>query len=254
MKLKLTYLSFAMMFHMVLCGNSYAAPKITQAAVIGMGNNDVADVISVEEFEEHFKLLVVGENKKILFSSEFGIGEAVEGYSPLNPFLRFKSYTIQNLPSPLILAVLEMPAFNNHFSEIRLIAEVNGKFSVINPAELGKELILSSHDGIYIGYINKKYGNGLIIGEYILKNGGKNGPHRYSISIFNWDKKKSKFSLSRRFVTKHEFSNFCSALKSNRLACRNIRDDIIQVGNDVSTLGLEPVLLQNTDNAPGNIP
>lgn len=118
--------------------------------------------------------------------------------------------------------------------EVKLIAEKNGAITT-----LGGQIHLTIQDGLYLGYINAKYGNGLIIWKNIWGNEAHYGPHRYEISIYTWDAERSEFRLIKTRTTKAKFRDGYSALKSYRLPRNNFRDEVAAVEQEISTLGAE---------------
>ncbi len=196
-----------------------AAPKVTQAALGHFKANDVR-VVAVEEFGKPLRLLFVGRDKETIYSTSFTEGSNNREYAYVNPFLRFRSYDVPGLPSPVIVAVAVSPGGSDVGYEIKLIAERNGKITTLNPEPID----LTIQDGLYLGYINATFGHGMVIWENRWENEAHYDPHRYAIRIYRWDTRSKNFRLARKFTTKAKFRDGCSATRSYGLPCRELQE------------------------------
>lgn len=229
---------FVLMIFFVLTfvGQCKAAPKVTQAALIDFKTNDVVDVLAVEDFGKYPSLLLFKENA-VIFSAQFNTEKIDTEFGFTNEFLRFKSFNIKGLPQPLLIAMAVSPGGSDEACEVKLIAEKNGKIDLLN----SEPIIISIQDGIFVGYINPKYGYGMITWDFQW-DAAHYDPHKYKIKIYSWNNKNLEFKLQKEFITKRKFNNGSSALKHYGLPYRNVRDEIITIDEDISTLGIEDAL------------
>lgn len=209
--------------------------KVTQAASGWFKKNDDTIVLAVEEFEKPLRLLVLKRDRTLIYSKAFSDDYPPQKEStPVNPFLRFKMLDIKGLPSPIVLAVAAQPGGSDINYELNLVAEKQGNITSINPLPIH----LSIQDGVYLGHINKKYGYGMIVWKFEF-DAAHYAPHKYKISIYQWDRKTESFTLKKAFVTKKRFESGEDALKSYGLPSENFRNVVMLPEQEMSTLGLE---------------
>ena len=55
------------------------------------------------------------------------------------------------------------------------------------------------------------------------------------------------FHLMKRLETKTKHTDGCTALRSYQLPCKNFRDEIVPVEQEISTLGIEDKLLPEVE-------
>lgn len=91
--------------------------------------------------------------------------------------------------------------------------------------------------GIFIGYINKKFGYGLISWNFVWGNEAHFQPHRYNIQIYSWDRRSQCFRYTKEFTTNKKYQGWQEAFKSLGFPRENFRDTVI--GEEHSTLGFE---------------
>lgn len=226
----------------LLFGQAYASPKVTQAALVNFKSHLVT-VLAVEEFGKSPSIIFLSKDtkdKEAIQPIEFSEVKALDEFAYVNSFLRFKTFRIKGIVSPLIVAIAAQPTGTDEWVEVKLISEKDGKISVLNPAVL----TITLQDGIYLGYINKKYGYGMVKWNFQW-DAAHYEPHKYEISIYQWDRKNMSFVPKTNFITKRKFKTGCDALKHYGLPCKNIRDEVIKVEEDISTLGIESVLQES---------
>ena len=228
----------AILLVFLLAQPSEASPKVTQAAICDFKTNHMT-VLAVEEFGKPLKLLFVDSDKKVVYSTTFIDGFANRSFAYSNPYLRFRSYKLLGLPSPLIVAVGVSPGGSDVGYEIKLIAEKGGTMTTLSPGAID----LTIQDGLYLGYINAKYGYGMIIWKNIWANEAHYDPHRYQIEIYAWDTRNMDFRFVKYLVTKAKFKEGRSALQNHRLPWKNYRDEVVTVEQEISNLGIEEELL-----------
>ncbi len=228
-------------FAFLLVGQAYSSPKATQAALINFKVNDITTVLAVEEFGKS-PVLVVLKGSEIIYSTQFGEDfkalNAGKEFVCVNSFLRFKTFNIKGLLSPVLLAVAAQPGGSDEHFEIQIIAEKEGKITSLNP----EPIFLTIQDGIFLGYIGKKYGYGMIKWSFQW-DAAHYEPHKYEISIYKWDQENMNFTLKKKFITERKFKKGCDALNHYGFPCRNFRDEVIRPTEDISTLGIESELL-----------
>lgn len=221
---------------------TYASPKVTQAAIVDFKTNYIT-VLAVEEFDKPPELLCFKE-RNIIYSTQFSDDvAALDEFAYTNSFLRFKAFQIKGLPNPFLLAVVTSPRCSDIVFEIKIIGENSDKIVSLNPEPIS----LTIQDGIFLGYINKKYGCGMIIWRFEWDD-AHYSPHRYSISIYSWDDKIKSFLLNKRFITHKKFKDGGSALKYYGLPFRNMRKEVSDGKDNISTLGMENEFLQYRTN------
>ena len=215
------------------------SPKITQAALIIFKVNEVT-ALAVEEFGKPLRLVMLG-SKELVYSTQFGNESDVSvvdtEFYYTKSFLRFKCFIIKGLPSPLLFAVATYPGGSDNGYEIKLITEIDSSITSINPAPIR----LTIQDGIFLGYINRMYGYGMIT-WYHHWDTPHYSPHKYEIRIFKWDQRSKRFVLSKTYKTQNKFKNGNSALLHYGLPCKNLRDEVVQPNVDISTLGIEKAI------------
>ncbi len=233
----------AILFSFALAGQAYASPKVTQAASINFKVNDDLIAMAVEELGKP-PMIILQHGKNTVFSAEFDKSfTSADEFAYTNSFLRFRFFNIKGLPDPILLAVAVSPGGSDVNFEIKIISEKTGKISLLNP----KSIFMSIQNGIYLGFINSKYGYGMITWEFQW-DAAHYDPHTYKISIYTWDNKNLTFTLNKEFITQRKFKDGPSALKYYGLPYRNFRDEVTKPEEDLGTLGIEKELLESGAN------
>jgi len=228
---------------------SEASPKVTQAGFIHFKKSGSMRTLAVEEFGKPFLLYMFNEDDKLAYSASFDLAaRKLQEFHYANPFLRFRSFRIRGLPSPLVAAVLASPGGSDEAFRVRLIGEIDGKISALH-----RDIQLTIQDGFCLGRIGKRYGYGMIIWRF-LWNEAHYDPHRYEISIYRWDHKRQSFVFQRTFTTKRKFKDGCRAVKYYGFNCKNYRDEVIRPDEEFSTLGIESKMLQKEEDVERNLP
>jgi hypothetical protein len=237
----------AILLGLLLSEQAYSSPKVTQAALINFKTNHVT-ALAIEEFGKPLSLSFLGNENKVIYSTQFGKDFAHRSsaeFSYANPFFRFRSFRTKGLPSPIVVAIAAAPLGSDESFEIKVIAEKNGKIVTLN----SEPIDLSIQDGIYLGYINSKYNYGMITWEFQWEDDIHYAHHRYKMRIYEWEPKSLVFALKKTFTTKTKFKNGCAALRYYGLPCKNFRDKVVRPDEDIGTLGIESdMLLQNNEN------
>jgi hypothetical protein len=227
----------ALLFSFSLCDLSHAIPKVTQAGMINFTGNPVT-AIAVEEFGKP-PALFLSNKKGIIYTTHFGEDfSALKEFAYVNSFLRFKPFSIPGLPNPLLIAVAAQPTGTDERYEVKIIFEKDGGFVSLNP----QRIMLTTQDGVFLGYINRKYGHGMITWHFQWE-AAHYAPHKYEVSVYTWDSRSQTLRLNNTFLTKQVFRDGCTALKHYGFPCRNLRNEVISPQTDISTLGIEDELL-----------
>ena len=187
--MKLISIPLITILTILLVEQAHASPKVTQAALINFKVNDVT-VLAVEELGKSPALLVLKGNE-IIYSAQFGEHfVATEEFAYTNSFLRFKSFNIEGLLSPILLAVAAAPGGSDEGFEIKIISEKDGKITLLNP----DPIFITIQEGIFLGYISSKYGHGMITWNFQW-DAAHYGPYKYEICIYRWDRKNQNLVL-----------------------------------------------------------
>jgi hypothetical protein len=219
---------------LLLYSQAYATSKVTQAALINLKLQQVT-VLAVEEFRKSPSLIFFNDkkNKDII---EFKEVKAFDEFAYTNSFLRFKSFRIKGIAQTLIVGVAAQPTGTDEWAEVKIISERNDKIVVLHH----DVLTITLQDGIYLGYGMVKWNFQWDAAHY--------EPHKYEISIYKWDSKNISFIPKNTFITEKKYKTGCAALNHYGLPCKNIRNEVINVEEDISTLGIEDELLQPETN------
>jgi len=119
-------------------------------------------------------------------------GDTVES----QPSLRFRLVRSSGFSSPMIMSVGLYRGGSDNAFFLTVFGEVGGKILRLND----KPLFANIQGGYYLGYLNKKFGYGLAVWNFIW-GGGINeshySEHKYEIEIYQWQGEKLKRTLRR---------------------------------------------------------
>jgi len=137
-------------------------PKVVQSAIVHFPQHGTVKVETIEQ---------VGEFPKIVFTDVKGhsvlyrsvIRDSDSWLKPTDdeftqPFLRFREVRSAGFPSPLIMAVAVTPGGSDTGSYLVVFGETNGKFERLT----NKLIATAIQGGFYLGFLNRKFGYGLI--------------------------------------------------------------------------------------------
>lgn len=241
-KMKLKHAIGAFLVVFTITAQLHAEPKVTQAAYVDFRGTECT-VLAVEEFGKSPFLYFLNENgttNTFQFEEDF---KALDEFAYVNSFLRFKTFKINGLPFPLLIGIAVQPTATDKIFGVKLISQQNKAVKLLNP----EPITLTLQDGIFLGHINKRHGTGMVTWNFQW-DAAHYQPHKYEITIYNWGTQNSRFNLKSKFVTKRKFKDGCSALKYYGLPCKNFRDEVIRVEEDIGTLGIESEMLQTGEN------
>ena len=214
-----------------------SSPKVTQAAYVYFKSNHVI-ALAVEEFDKAPMLLLM-KGGNVCFSTQLDSAcRFPHEFGYTNPFLRFRAFDLKGMPSPILMTVLAGPGGSDEGFAVDLIAEVDGKIKSIHPGPIR----LSIQDGVYLGYINRKHGYGMITWKFVW-DAAHYAPHKYHVAIYKWDQSTGRLILEEEFTTEKQYEDGESALAHYGLPSHNFRNDVVRPEEDMSTLGIEDKLL-----------
>ena len=100
----------------------------------------------MEEFGKVPKLVIL-DGTEIIYSLDFDVYKAENELDFANSFLRFRSFNINGLPRPLLLAVAYQANGESDSYQAHIIAKkCGGKITLLDPGPI----ILAGRDGIFI--------------------------------------------------------------------------------------------------------
>jgi len=97
--------------------------------------------------------------------------------------VKFKVVDIHSFPSPFVIAFAVQPTGTDEWIDVKLIAEKDSHIVELNP----EQIHITIQDGLYLGYINTHYGNGLVIWNFEW-DAAHYEPHTYAVTIYHWDR------------------------------------------------------------------
>ncbi|HBB98845.1 MAG TPA: hypothetical protein DC054_26000 [Blastocatellia bacterium] len=180
-----------------------AAPAIAQSAVV---NFPVIGRVTVEAREE------VGKFPQMVFTSQrtheqlllSSIEDKDKWLIPLadepsfaRPVVRFRVIRARGLRSPMIMAVaLRTGGSDNGFC-LAMFTEVGGKVRRLNDGPF----FTNVQGGYFFGYLNKRFGYGLAVWNFIWDHGPHYTDHKYHLDIYrlrNGNLRRTFQTVSRR--------------------------------------------------------
>ncbi|EKD71725.1 MAG: hypothetical protein ACD_46C00113G0010 [uncultured bacterium] len=167
-------------------------------------------IISIDKSPQ-FPLDLMGFSKVIIKDSRNNL---LGSFKLDSPNVGFKIYTVQGMPTPLILfAKIDSIGASEGFYSVYPYTIVNNQLKLLhqpNKNEWNSSTYLS---GFYIGKLPNNGGLGAIWWTYTYENNeSRDDFHRYSINIYKWDGK--MFFLSKSLRTKDKYSDDKNALKA----------------------------------------
>lgn len=165
-----------------------AAPAIAQSAVV---NFPVNGRVTVEAHDE------VGKFPQMVFTSQRTheqlllslIEDKDKWLIPLadepslaRPVVRFRVIRAPGLQSPIIMAVALRYGGSDNGFYLAMFGEVGGKVHRLNEAPF----MTNVQGGYYFGYLNKRFGYGLAIWNFIWDHGPHYTDHKYQIDIYRF--------------------------------------------------------------------
>ena len=167
-------------------GAAYATPRIVQSLVVKFPSQGRVIVQAREEAAKFPQMLFVAEKTStvLLHSSiqdkdKWLMPEANRSILS-QPALRFRVIRSPHFATPLIMAVGIYHGGSDNAFYLTVFGEVGGKIRRLNQSPM----FASIQGGYYLGYLNKKYGAGLAVWNFIWETPGHYGLHRYEIALY----------------------------------------------------------------------
>jgi hypothetical protein len=163
-----------------------AAPKIAQSLIVDFPVNGRVVVQTREEVGKFPEMLFTSErtHKTLLLSSiedeEKFLLPAAEDAPEFRPSLRFRVIHSPGFKSPIIMSVGLFTGGSDNAYFLTLFTEVAGSIVRLNQ----KPLFANVQGGYYIGYLNKRFGYGLVAWDFVWEGGAHYDAHKYSIDIY----------------------------------------------------------------------
>jgi hypothetical protein len=179
------YLIF--MFGAFLTLPVYGQERIVQSKVVIFPVNGKVLIQARQQVKQDPRILMTSlPSGKVLLSHT--ISEADDLLKPdvddpssmLNPFLRFGVLRSKGFNTPMVLAVAVFPGGSDHGFFSVLIGEVAGKLVVLNR----ENLVTNVQSGLFLGYLNRRWGYGLVRWKFTWDDGAHYDYHPYEMEIY----------------------------------------------------------------------
>jgi hypothetical protein len=142
----------------------------------------------------------------------------------LQAFIRFLILTSDKDLSPLILAMIVRPGGSDSSFMSVVIGEVNGKIMLLTPETIDT----SAQGGIFVGNLNRRFGFGIVVWNFIWDSGAHYSLHPYEIKLFSFSD--SKFEIKLNYITKHKYhGNGVEALREIGIFAHDLREEMEKV-------------------------
>jgi hypothetical protein len=137
-------------------------PTVVQSAIVHFPQHGAVRVESIEQVGEFPKIVIADvKDHAVLYHNV--ITDPDGSLKPRDdefaqPCLRFREIISPGFPSPLIMAVAVTPGGSDTGSYLAIFGETNGKFERLTNNLIGTAI----QGGFYLGFLNRKFGYGLI--------------------------------------------------------------------------------------------
>jgi hypothetical protein len=184
---KISRLYLIIVFGSLMTLPVYGQERIVQSKVVIFPGNGKVLIQARQQVKHDPRILMTSlPSGKVLLSHT--ISEADDLLKPdvddpsslLNPFLRFGVLQGKGFNTPLVLAVAVSPGGSDHGFFSVLIGEVAGKLVVLNR----ENLVTNVQSGLFIGYLNRRWGYGLARWKFTWDDGAHYDFHPYEIEIY----------------------------------------------------------------------
>jgi len=197
-----------------------AAPAIAQSAVVNFPANGRVTIEAREEAGKFPQLVFTSQrtHQPLLVSSiedqDKWLIPLADEPSYVRPIVRFRVIRARGLRSPMIMAVALRTGGSDNGFYLAMFSEIGGKVRRLNDAPL----LTTVQGGYYFGYLNKRFGYGLAVWNFIWDRGPHYTDHKYHIDIYRFAGEKFKRTLqtvSRRTYYTGKGANSLSELGIN---------------------------------------
>ena len=191
-----------------------AAPNIVQSLVVNFPVNGRVIVQAREEIGEFPQMTFISEKTgKVLFKSSIEDQDKWlipdKDFVLAQPELRFRVVRSSGIRSPLIMSVGMAYGGSDNAFYLAVFAENNGRICRLND----KPIFANIQGGYYLGHLNKKFGSGLAVWNFVWGNGineSHYAKHYYEMAIYQirGGKFKKVFrSISRKMYDSNKGAN-----------------------------------------------
>lgn len=196
---------------MLLIGFALSAPaygkeRVVQSKLVDFPVNGEVLIQAREQFKQNPRILLTSRaTGKVLLSHSVSedddllMPETDDPSSVLNPYLRFRVLHSKGFKGPMILAVAVSVGGADHGFFGIIIGEVDGRLQVLTR----KNLVTNVQSGLFLGYLNKRWGYGLVRWKFTWDDGAHYDFHPYEIEIYKL--KGGAFQSVQKYISKRKY-------------------------------------------------
>ena len=220
------------LFLLLLTAAVSASPNIVQSLVVSFPVNGRVIVQAREEPGKFPQMLFVSERTAnlLLVSS---IEDADKWLIPedgenagAQPNLRFRVIRSAGFGGPMVMSVGGFHGGSDNAYFLTVFGEVDGKILRFND----KPLFANVQGGYYLGYLNKKFGYGLAVWNFIWEDGKPHyAEHKYEAEIYQVQGGKLKRKLRHISRRTYDSNNGANSLRELGMKVRDQRMGIPKV-------------------------
>jgi len=206
-----------------------AAPTIAQSLVVNFPVNGRVIVQAREEVGKFPQMLFISEKTRrpLLLSSiedkEKWLIPEEGDTTAAQPSLRFRVIRSRGFGSPLVMSVGLFNGGSDNAYFLTIFGEVGGKILRLN----GTPLFANVQGGYYLGYLNKKFGYGLAVWNFIWEDGKPHyTDHKYAIEMYRLRGRKLKRTFRRISGRTYDSDNGASSLREIGIRATDQRNGI----------------------------
>ena len=204
----------AFLFFILFTSAADAAPKIVQSLIVNFPVNGRVIVQAREEFGKFPQMMFISEKTgKVLFESSLEDQDKWlipdKNFILKQPEFRFRVVRSSGFRSPLIMSVGMAYGGSDNSFYLAVFAEDNGRIRRLND----KPMFANIQGGYYLGRLNKKFGSGLAVWNFVWGRGVDEwhyAKHHYEMTIYQLQSGKFKKvfrSISRKMYDSNKGAN-----------------------------------------------
>ena len=208
--------TFLFLFLLLLTSGVSASSNIVQSVVVSFPVNGRVIVQAHEEAGKFPQMLLVSEKTaKVLLLSSIedadkwlipGEGDTVGA----QPNLRFRVIRSSGFRGPMVMSVGLFHGGSDNAYFLTVFGEVDGKILRFND----KPLFANVQGGYYLGYLNKRFGYGLAVWNFIWEDGKPHyTKHKYEVKIYQLQDGTLKRALRRISRSTYDSDNGANSLR-----------------------------------------
>jgi hypothetical protein len=201
---KLIYL--ILLIGILLSAPAYGGERVVQSKLVEFPVSGKVLIQAREQFNQNPRILMTSRaTGKVLLSRSISEDDDLlkpqtdDPSSVLNPYLRFRVLQSKGFSSPMVLAVAVSTGGSDHGFFGIIIGEVDGKLQVLT----GENLVTNVQSGLFLGYLNKRWGYGLVRWKFTWDDGAHYDFHPYEIEIYKL--KGGKFQSVHKYISKRKY-------------------------------------------------